>query len=164
MRLFAIAIEAGGLLLQFRSLRAGFAGGSAALRAAFAASAGTRAGTALSLRTSGAGTSLTSGAALSAGTLRAVFVFGEFSVAILVEFLERLGGLGEFVGVDHAVFVQVESFDDRADGTRSAAGTTTARTASTGRAAATGTAGLRLSAAGRSAGWRIALLREDEAC
>ena len=38
-------------------------------------------------------------------TLRTVFIWGEFAVAVLIEFLQRLGGFRKFVGVDDAVAV-----------------------------------------------------------
>ena len=120
------------LLLELGTLRPTFATGrglSAAGRTTFSASAGR--GTAGStLRTAFAATAwggserarlatLTAGTALSGWALRAKLFFGNFAVAIFVELLEGLCGFGEFFGVDGSVFVDVERFDDRADGTES---------------------------------------------
>lgn len=58
-------------------------------------------------------TGLTAWRTGAAGPLRAVLVRGYFAVLVLVEFLQRLAGLGEFVGVNRAVPVQIERFDDR---------------------------------------------------
>ena len=65
-----------------------------------------------------AGTALPTGAtgtpftALATGPLRAIFIGGDFAIAVLVEFLQRHPGLGQFIGVDGAVFVQVERLDE----------------------------------------------------
>lgn len=40
------------------------------------------------------------------------FLCGEFAVAILVEFLQGLGGLGDLLGVNDAILVQVERLDE----------------------------------------------------
>ena len=61
------------------------------------------------------------GSCLSDWALRAELFFGNLAVAIFVELLERLRGFGEFVGVNGAVLVNVERFDDRADWTKSLA-------------------------------------------
>ncbi len=44
--------------------------------------------------------------------LRAVFIRGEFAIAVFVELLESVGGVGEFVGFDRAVLVGIERGDD----------------------------------------------------
>ena len=70
------------------------------------------------------------------------FFVREFSVAVFVEFLEGLAGFREFVGVDDAVLIKVERFEEEIHG------------ASTGAAAAGGAL---------SAGRRVAVLGDDEA-
>jgi len=52
---------------------------------------------------------------LTAGTHRAEFLLGEFSVGVLVELLQGLGSLSDFNGIDHAVLVGVECFDEWAE-------------------------------------------------
>jgi hypothetical protein len=47
----------------------------------------------------------TAGAPGSARALRAILVWCESPIAVLVEFLQRLTGLGEFVGVNRAVVI-----------------------------------------------------------
>ena len=44
--------------------------------------------------------------------LRAVFIRGEFAIAVLFELLESVGGVGEFVGFDRAILVGIERGDD----------------------------------------------------
>lgn len=51
---------------------------------------------------------------LAGWTHRAVFVFGELSVGVLIELFQRLGRLGDLNGIDDAVLVGVECFDERA--------------------------------------------------
>jgi len=50
------------------------------------------------------------------GARRAQFVHRDFAVFILVEFLERLGGIGDFFFVNYSVVVDVECCDERRDG------------------------------------------------
>src|SRR5512147_3108593 len=58
------------------------------------------------------GTTRSAGSAWTTGPLWAVLVRCQFAVAVLVQFLQRLAGLGDFVGVDGAVLVEVECFND----------------------------------------------------
>jgi len=52
-------------------------------------------------------------AAHAGRTLRTILVRREFAVTVLVEFLQRLTGFGDFVSVNNAIVVQVERFNDR---------------------------------------------------
>jgi hypothetical protein len=67
---------------------------------------------------------LATGTAHASRTLRTIFVRGNFSVTVLVEFLQRLRGLGQFVGVDRAVLVRVEGFNDGLNDARPHPGST----------------------------------------
>lgn len=129
--LFAAGLAAGSLRAAFAT-RSAWSGVGATLRAAFSATT-LRAGVGTALRTSLPPTFRTSsGSALATAretlALRAggtKFVFGDFAVAVLIEFLEGFGSFREFVRVDGSVLVCVESFDDRAHRTKSlAAGAT----------------------------------------
>ena len=77
-----------------------------ALTTTLAATARTASATA----TAHAGTTL---APLPGRALRAVRVLGDFAIAVLVEFLQGLGGLGDFLCVDDAVVVEVQCGDQR---------------------------------------------------
>lgn len=46
-------------------------------------------------------------------TLRPIFIGRYLAISILVEFLQRFTGLGDFVGVNGSVLVQVERFEKR---------------------------------------------------
>lgn len=118
--MFTTGFAAGALRAAFatRSARSGV---GATLRAAFSATT-LRPCVRTALRTSLTATFWsTSEAALSAAgdsltlrTGRTEFVLGDFSVPVFVEFLEGLGSLREFVGIDGAVLICIECFDDRA--------------------------------------------------
>ena len=112
------------LLIQRRSLRA-------ILTTRTALSAGPP------LATRPTGTTLTASAGAAAGTSVAgtltaagwaVFLRGNFPVAILVELLQRLTGLGDFAGINNAIAVQIQGGHQRVDRTLSA-GTALAGTA-----------------------------------
>lgn len=59
-------------------------------------------------------------ATLASGAGRTKLIIGEFSVGVLVEFLQGVSSLSDFNGIDHPVLVGVERFDDWADRTRHA--------------------------------------------
>ena len=106
-----------GLLVQIRVLLA-------AARATGATRTATASRAVLTIRST-----LTAGAALTvraAGTRRAILIGCEFAVAVLIELLQRLAGLGEFFGIDNAIVVQVQRFNDgtiaRSAGTAKPAG------------------------------------------
>jgi len=73
-----------------------------------------RDGRTISLR-SGTGAGAFSGwrTARSAGVRRKILVGGELAVAIFIQFLQREGGLGDFVGVDDTIVVRVQDGDNR---------------------------------------------------
>ena len=54
----------------------------------------------------------------STRVLRAVFVVRDSSVAILIEHLQGLAGLSDFVGVNRAVVIQIEGQEDGIDRVR----------------------------------------------
>jgi hypothetical protein len=58
-------------------------------------------------------TTLTSWAALTTGTLRAIFITRDFSIFVFIEFFQGLTRLRDFIRVDRAVMIQVEYFDNR---------------------------------------------------
>jgi len=39
------------------------------------------------------------------------FIFGDFAVAILIQFLQGITGFGDFVGVDDTVFIRGASWE-----------------------------------------------------
>lgn len=116
------------------------------------------------LRATFAATALSTGAtrpafaSRTAGTLRAMFVWRDFPVAVLVELLQGHAGFGDFVGVECSVVVEVEREDDRIH-----------RALTSGPAAfAAGTTGATRTAftPGRAltVGWWVSVLRSEETC
>ena len=157
------------LLFQFGTLRPDFAAGAALstrTRPAALHSRSALATLSAALTTHSWPTLATLSArpTLTAGTLRAVFVAREFAVAVLVQFLQRLAGLGDFVGVNDAVFVQVERFDDGIHRTLSAHAALTTRPTALSAGTTTGTTGPNFTV-GRTLpfGALITVLRGDEA-
>jgi hypothetical protein len=65
--------------------------------------------------------------------LRTIFLGGYLAIPILVELLQGLAGLGDFIGVNYPVLVKVECLDKRVHGALAthAAGTTGAAGAAT---------------------------------
>lgn len=78
------------------------------------------------LSRAGAALTLSCGPTLTILARRTDFILAEFAVAVLVEFLERLAGLENFVSLDDAIVIQIQRFNDRALRTLPAAILTTA--------------------------------------
>ena len=107
-------------------------------------------------------TSLSARAARTTGTLWAMFIRRDFSVAVLVELLQGHAGLGDFVGVERSVVVEVQREDDRIH--RALTARSTGTTAFTARAAAGTTGATFTPRRPGTVGWRIAVLRSEQAC
>ncbi len=81
-----------------------------------------RAGTARTIAVATRTTSFTPRTARATGTagaLRAIFIGRDLSVAILVQLLQGIAGLGNLVGIDDAILVEVQCLDEGRHGTLS---------------------------------------------